>query len=352
MSATLSSLDLPSGSHEIFQNSGFFIRNHCTELPSPDQVRARCRTEGGNDRSARPPPARFPRLGLLVKFGPLVSISEGQCLFWLHRQGAIPVPEIYGWKTQDSDVYLYMELICGITLEERWRWLSSFEKEKIAHELGGIMKNLHSIPTDSGESYIGSVGKQQLHEDIFASYVETPGPFKSVQHFHDFLLHYPHPPGSVHPWRHQLPDDCAIQFTHGDLHMRNILVSHPRPWSQESLWNWWSRWSRSGWTLKSAWWAFSGEGWQEDCSKSKSTMSWIGEALWGTDQGHVERGEPRVVAIIDWHQSGWLPSYWEYCKANWTAPYQEESWAWYLPIIIRPSPVFDTWHAIAASAGI
>jgi hypothetical protein len=25
-----------------------------------------------------------------------------------------------------------------------------------------------------------------------------------------------------------------------------------------------------------------------------------------------------VLAIIDWHQSGWYPAYWEYCKAQWT----------------------------------
>lgn len=27
--------------------------------------------------------------------------------------------------------------------------------------------------------------------------------------------------------------------------------------------------------------------------------------------------EPRVVAILDWHQSGWYPLDWEWLKAQW-----------------------------------
>ena len=31
----------------------------------------------------------------------------------------------------------------------------------------------------------------------------------------------------------------------------------------------------------------------------------------------ISRGEtPKVVAIIDWNQSGWLPWYWESCKSR------------------------------------
>lgn len=57
------------------------------------------------------------------------------------------------------------------------------------------------------------------------------------------------------PFRHLLPDDAAVCFTHADLHLQNILVSD----DQESR-----------------------------C----------------------------VVAIVDWGQAGWYPEYWEYCKAT------------------------------------
>lgn len=51
---------------------------------------------------------------------------------------------------------------------------------------------------------------------------------------------------------------------------------------------------------------------------------------------------PRVAAIIDWAQSGWLPSYWESCKARRVSgpgeelsPEQRQKW-WtkYLPMIL------------------
>ena len=32
----------------------------------------------------------------------------------------------------------------------------------------------------------------------------------------------------------------------------------------------------------------------------------------------------RVLAIVDWAQSGWYPDYWEYCKALYTCFYEDE----------------------------
>ncbi|KAJ0133339.1 Cytochrome b2 [Fusarium oxysporum f. sp. albedinis] len=39
----------------------------------------------------------------------------------------------------------------------------------------------------------------------------------------------------------------------------------------------------------------------------------------------VSEGWPcRVVAIIDWHQSGWYPDYWEFYKAEYTNHWESE----------------------------
>lgn len=57
----------------------------------------------------------------------------------------------------------------------------------------------------------------------------------------------------------------------------------------------------------------------------------------------ISRGpNPKVVGILDWGQSGWYPSYWEYCKARrvgvvdeaFTAALQEEWHTTYLPEVI------------------
>ena len=124
----------------------------------------------------------------------------------------------------------------------------------------------------------GHVGGQTLSDVIFdSSFAETPGPFQDVSAFHDyFTTHFGlskdfgvQPP---HRFRHHLPDQESIVFTHADLHPSNILVS-------------------------------------------------VGP-------------NPRILSIIDWHQSGWYPAYGEYCKARSTARVGEEWGAQYLPMFL------------------
>ncbi len=107
-----------------------------------------------------------------------------------------------------------------------------------------------------------------------------------MKDFHDwFIQQYKrrvHDPETIpEPYREHLPDDSEIVFTHGDLHRSNIIVSAT---------------------------------------------------------------SPRVVALIDWEQSAWLPAYWENCKAQmstWTA----EEWAVkYLPLILdQDETAMDAW---------
>lgn len=92
--------------------------------------------------------------------------------------------------------------------------------------------------------------------------------------------------------RSLLLDDVSITFTHGDLHRSNIIVSPE------------------------------GEG-----------------AL-------------RVLAIIDWHQSGWFPAYWESCKARWTARIGEEWVVEYLPRILKPCVQYDYWDFFVLRIGV
>lgn len=129
------------------------------------------------------------------------------------------------------------------------------------------------------------------------------GPFGSVHEFHEFFarmyrMHWPnydpHAPLPDAEYRDKLPDDAPITFTHSDLHPSNIMVS-----SEE------------------------------------------------------DDGPARIVAIIDWHQSGWYPSYWEYCKLDWcTAP--EDDWrATYVPQILTPEvDAYDGFNWFTLSMGI
>jgi thiamine kinase-like enzyme len=91
------------------------------------------------------------------------------------------------------------------------------------------------------------------------------------------------------PFRKELSDDSEIVFTHGDLHRSNIIVS-------------------------------------------SST--------------------PRVLALIDWEQSAWLPAYWEGCKAHWTAFYNDEWAVKYLPLILDHSEsIEEAWSYFTDPVG-
>lgn len=79
------------------------------------------------------------------------------------------------------------------------------------------------------------------------------------------------------PYRELLPDDAAIVFTHSDLHPRNIMVDSEDP--------------------------------------------------------------SRIVAIIDWEQSGWFPDYWEFCKAEYTAEFGSDWHNYILEYLEEPAAI-------------
>jgi hypothetical protein len=83
----------------------------------------------------------------------------------------------------------------------------------------------------------------------------------------------------IEPFRQGLPDNIDIKFTHGDLHRSNIILTNSNP--------------------------------------------------------------PRVAAIVDWEQAGWLPAYWEDRKAHLTADYEGDWSEKYLPMILHQYT--DTW---------
>lgn len=144
--------------------------------------------------------------------------------------------------------------------------------------------------------HIGHIGGQPLSDVIFdSSFVKPPGLFPNVSAFHDYFSTDfglskdlgVHPP---HEFRHHLPDQDSIVFTHADLHPSNILVSTGR--------------------------------------------------------------NPRVVSIVDWHQSGWYPAYWEYCKARWTSRIGGEWKAEYLPMFLDRHDCYDYFDYFCLCRGV
>jgi hypothetical protein len=145
---------------------------------------------------------------------------------------------------------------------------------------------------------LGHVGRQPLLDIIYAGGGSpTAGPFSSVADFHDWITssygpykYEPEQNRSPHPYRSFLLDDVTIVFTHSDLHPSNIMLS--------------------------------------------------------------TGPNPRVLSIIDWHQSGWYPDYWEYCKAWWTARIGGEWECKYLPKFLDPRDCYDYWDYFNLARGV
>ncbi|KAJ5223262.1 hypothetical protein N7468_007804 [Penicillium chermesinum] len=262
---------LPDGSlREMnFYDSSFF-KDPSKRLPTPSEVKA---LSEDAHTSPHPKPIIFKDSDLFVKFGPCVTTAEAQCLWMIKRVFGddVPVPEVFGWRVDDekNHVFIYMELIQGRTLLDRWNELTDLDQNSLRNDLIQIIKALRRLEQDPLQQYIGSISHQKAQDYVFQSYPEA-GPFSTVKEFHDWFSSLPQqrlPPSKKFkdPYRDSLPDDEDIKFTHADLHRSNIMVSSSKP--------------------------------------------------------------ARILAIVDWEQAGWYPSYWEYCKARYTC-WSEDEWRW------------------------
>jgi hypothetical protein len=139
---------------EFLDSSFFQLHGPNQPLPTPAEVKA---LSGAGLMRSRPPPVRFESLGLIVKFGYHVTIYEAQCLQVIKRvfNDEIPVPEVYGWRVHDNQVFIYMQLIQGEALIDRWDSLSISDKTVICDQLHGIVTSLRSVEQNPDDMFVG-----------------------------------------------------------------------------------------------------------------------------------------------------------------------------------------------------
>ncbi|KAJ5341952.1 hypothetical protein N7541_011076 [Penicillium brevicompactum] len=259
--------DLPDESMQEmnFLDSSFFAKDPSRDLPTPAQVRA---LATGKCRGVRPLGIIFDESKIFVKYGREATIREAQCLWFIKRTfgDEVPVPEVYGWRVDGEEVFIYMEHIQGQTLHNAWNELDGEDKSSLRSDLCRIITRLRQLEQNSSDQFIGSLSRQHPPDNTFEFMPKTM-PFSTIKDFNDWFSTLPQrflPPSLkyIDPYRYILPDDGVIKFTHADLHRENILVSVTKP--------------------------------------------------------------ARVLALVDWEQSGWYPDYWEYSKALYTCWYEDE----------------------------
>lgn len=151
--------ELPSAENIVFRDSSFFKRNG-TELPSPKEIREEdIKVNGFRARSRRPPPIPFEELGLVVKYGSVITIAEAQCLWYFNRymKDTVPTPELFGWYQDGGETFIYMELVDGDTLEDAWPSLSPEEQDIICGQLRTCVEAWRSLRQEAEPYYVGKI---------------------------------------------------------------------------------------------------------------------------------------------------------------------------------------------------
>ncbi|KAI1949003.1 hypothetical protein LOZ12_002726 [Ophidiomyces ophidiicola] len=226
-----------SNQMQIFPKSSFFKERRAPALPTPARIRA-INKKLDNIRTAsfnRPPPVMISSLGLFVKYGADVTIVEAQTQMMVREklQGQVPVPEVFGWAEDGGQRFIYMSLVEGETLQERWSDMSNNERRAICKELKHLVKTWRALGQDGHDRYISSLGKQSLNDIFLACHPELTGPFQganTIQQFQDAC-------------GIEISSDVPIIFTHDDLVPPNILLSRgPNPKVAAVI-----DWGQAGW---------------------------------------------------------------------------------------------------------
>ena len=146
--------NLPSG--DSFTVDNLQSLSDITTLPTPDKVRKLA----GNSpfKSNRAQVVHFEEPKLTVKYGRRVTIAEAQCLWIVNRHTLVPVPELYGWRTDDGETFIYMQHLSGKALESCWSQLSNEQKGDICKQLKGYITSLRQLKaTPDGNMFIGTL---------------------------------------------------------------------------------------------------------------------------------------------------------------------------------------------------
>ncbi|KAH6615204.1 hypothetical protein C7974DRAFT_403479 [Boeremia exigua] len=185
----ISLAELPDSSkpHMDFLDSTWFKTHGQTrDFPKPEHLRSLCKPH------QLPYPVKFEDLGLVVKFGLHVSTTEAVNLWAIRRafQDMLPVPEVYGWRVieQDgkSEVFIYMQLIQGPTLQQQWSDMSAMDKHTICGDLRDKMSCLRSLRDSEVQQVIGPICHGPAI-DISLEQFPLLRPFPSRGVLHDWL---------------------------------------------------------------------------------------------------------------------------------------------------------------------
>lgn len=228
----------------------------------------------------------------VVKYGRHVSEVEGQNLLFLERytDACLNAPTLYAmWRmVSTGHICLVMQRMPGESLETLWPQLTEEERSAVCARLKNAFNFLRQLPSPG---FYGGIGRTPLSHFFFWDRDKSPaicGPFSS-----EAELNF----GIFQKLKQQVKQnggymDQKIAFY--ESHLSVLLSGHDPVFSHSDL-------------------------------QRKNVLV------------HQHEGTIVSVAIVDWEDAGWYPSYWEYCIL-FAPEIWRDDWLKRLEDIISPWP--------------
>ncbi|EFY94526.1 phosphotransferase enzyme family protein [Metarhizium robertsii ARSEF 23] len=114
---------------------------------------------------------RIVRVGqhFVVKYGVLVSLTEGENMLFVRETCDISVPQVFALYSRihpggTKVSYIVMEYIQGKSLDNFWDTMSAADKSNTSQQLRLMLDKLRSVPSPG---YFGCIGRRPMEEGIF-----------------------------------------------------------------------------------------------------------------------------------------------------------------------------------------
>lgn len=191
-----------------------------------------------------------------IKVKPFDNLAEAHTMQFIAQHTSIPVPNVHCAFVHNGSTYIVMSKIEGTTLWQGWTTRSDESKKRILDQVKVMLTELRALAAPEGTG-VANVNGGPICDCRLATL--HSGPFTSVREFHKALANG----ADLEMDRQKLPDDMAELIAFYKDASDKIVFTH-------------------------------------------GDMNSLNIILQGE----------KVVGIIDWETSGWLPEYWEYTCAR------------------------------------
>ena len=176
----------------------------------------------------------LPKEDRILKVGISVKLSEAEAMRFVASKTSIPVPTVHDVYEKEGNTYILMSRVHGKPLGEVWDSLCTEQKATIVRQMNHYMAELATLPGD----FYGALWESHLadiffHHFPFRNEKIQYGPYFSRQEYDNGLvaaLANSRPDQTLSASDQALAekllrlDDERRVFSHGDLHLNNIII--------------------------------------------------------------------------------------------------------------------------------